>query len=289
MDSINRMNTPQISIIILNYKTYGLLRHCVHSIIQFSSVATEIIVVDAVSDQKKLSAISDELTRACALHGGSITYRAISLPDNQGFARANNRAIKQATGKYIMILNADTLVFEQTIPGLVAYLDSHKDVGIIGPLVTNPDGTRQDSCFRFPEMPYPLYRRTFLSKTKRGTEWLQWFLMRDVDFSEPRAVDWMMGVCLVSRAEALADVGLLDERFFLFLEDTDWCYRFWQHGWKVVYNPMVHIVHYPMRASSEKTLLKHVFKKTAWIHLLSWYKYYMKHMVGNAKYKRSGR
>lgn len=278
------MSQIELSIIILNYKSAQLTKQAVRGVLQFPpKVSYEIIVMDNSSDDNCLKRLQEEILNT------RTDLPSIHLVQNQsniGYARANNKGIQKSQGKYILILNPDTVIFEHTIHELYDYITKHPDVGMVGPEVLNPDKTHQASCFRFPTFMYPLYRRTILAKTKRGAEWLKWFLMENhkPDWNKIQEVDWLLGACILLSKKAIDQVGLLDERFFLFLEDTDWAYRMWSGGWKIVYVPTSKLVHFPHRASMETGIMKHIIKKTAWIHLFSWVKFYTKNIMGNRNY-----
>lgn len=271
----------KLSIIILNYKTYGLLKNSLKGLLKNPpDFVYEIVLVDAASDNIKLEILLNEV-----FPHRPANLKIIKTDRNIGYARANNLGIKQAQGEYVLILNPDTVIFEKTLDKLVFFMDKNPQAGMVGPKIINPDHSLQDSCFRFPTLMYPFYRRTFLANTKAGKKWLNNFLLKDQDRSEPFAVDWLLGACLLVRSKAIAEVGLLDERFFLFLEDTDWCLRFWQKDWSVFFSPDSQIVHYPNRASSETNIFKHLYKKTAWIHLVSWLKFYKKNIFFKKNYR----
>jgi len=205
---------------------------------------------------------------------------------NIGFSAGNNLGFIKAVGEYILYLNPDTVLFKSGLDPLVKYLDKNKQVGVVGPKILNPNRSIQTSCFRFPNtFFYPLYRRAnFLNQIKKVKHWRDGFIMSDFARDEIRDVDWLLGACMLVRREAISEAGLFDERFFLFLEDTDWCYRFHCAGWRVVYNPEAWIIHHIERASDERSIIKSIRKKTAWIHIISWLKYYFKHIWRNDDY-----
>lgn len=271
----------KLSIIILNYKSYSLLKNCIRSLLKNEPKCEyEVILVDAESDRVELNKIKNlkELEK-------KNNFVFLPLEKNIGYAQGNNKGIAKAQGEYVAILNPDVVVFPNTFDNLVEYLDKDSQTAVIGPKILNPDRSIQASCFRFPSFFYPLYRRTKLGKTKFGQRWLGWFLMADFDKNSIRNVDWLLGAFIVVRKKAIDEVGFLDGRYFLFLEDTDWCLRFWQSGWKIKYFPNSVVVHYPNRASRQKGIFHHVFKKIAWIHLISWLKYYFKNVFFNKKYR----
>ena len=198
---------------------------------------------------------------------------------NIGLGAANNKGIKLSQGKYIVIMNPDTLASKDVFIKLLAYMESQPKVGAIGPKQLNPDGSPQDSCFRWPNLLTPFFRRTPLGKTGLGKIGLDRFLYKDYNKDGAREVDWLLGSFLFCRASALRQIGLYDERFFLYLEDTDLCKRFWQSGWQVVYNPEVFIIHNHARQSARLPWYEFFISLAAWHHLISWFKYLKKWVI----------
>jgi len=255
------MVKTELSIIILNYQSAGLVRQCLRGIINnLTGLEYEIIVVDNASKQGL-----DNLPTLFS------DVKFINLPNNKGFAAGNNAGIRQAKGEKILILNPDIAVLPQAIERMNNYLQSHKEVGMVVPQLLNPDRSIQYSVMRFPKWWLPLLRRTKLGNISWAKKWLDWYLYRDWDHQSNREVDWALGACLLIKRQALNDVGLLDERYFLYVEDTDWCRRFWQKNWRIVYLSDAKMVHYHMRESAEK-----FFSRLNFIHLMSWFKYFWK-------------
>jgi N-acetylglucosaminyl-diphospho-decaprenol L-rhamnosyltransferase len=212
------MNNIDLSIIILNYKTVKLIKYCVLNLKKLKlPLNYEIIVVDNHGQ--------DGCAEMIRKNFSDVKYLAAAK--NKGFAAGNNLGIKKAQGSYLLILNPDIAVFNDAIEKMYDFLIKNPEVGIIGPKLLNPDQSLQFSCGRFPDWHLPFFRRTFLGKTKSGKEWLNNYLMMEWDHKENKEVDWLFGACLMIRKEALEKVGLLDEGFFMYLEDADWCRRFW--------------------------------------------------------------
>ncbi len=256
-----------LSIIILNFRTKNLLRECLRGIrIVKPALAFEVIVVDNASGDGSAEMVIAEFPEV----------RLIRAERNLGYAGGNNLGMKAAVGKYVMIINPDILVAPGSFETLVTFMDAHPDVGIAGPQLLNPDGTVQQSCYRFQTPLIPLYRRTIFGKLPAGKRAVAKYLMEDFDHKTEREVDWLLGGALFVRRTAIDAVGILDESFFLYFEDTDWCRRFWEHGWKVVYVPQSQMVHFHLRASKGgvTTLFKN---KTARVHLQSAVTYFRKY------------
>lgn len=202
----------------------------------------------------------------------------LSFKENTGYAKLINSGLAKANGRYILILNADIILFEDSLGKMLEYLKENPKVGMLGPQLLNFNDTVQESCFRFHRPITVVYRRTFLGRTKRGRKEIDRFAMKDFDRQSVKEVDWILGAALMVKKEALAQVGPMDERFFLYFEDTDWCRRFWAKGWKVVYFPQAKMHHYHGRLSKKTSGLADLLvNKYTWIHISSAVKYFWKY------------
>lgn len=202
---------------------------------------------------------------------------------NIGFGAANNRAFQACAARYYFALNRDTLIPEnsRTVARIVAFMDEHPRVGVMGPKLLNLDGSLQYSCYRF-DWPSilikPLKQINWDEKYAWVRKYTDRLLMKDYDHNALRPVDWVLGAALIVRHEAMQEVGWFDDRFFAYLEDCDWCRSMWEKHWSVYYVPEIVIMHAHARTSAAvpgifKALLKN---KTARIHLASWCKYVWK-------------
>lgn len=265
-----------ISLVILNYKQKGLVKQCVKGIVASRpQLEYEIIVVDNASHDgviEEVNALFADTTL-----GNQPTIKTIQAETNAGMGAGNNIGMHAARGRYIFVLNPDVAVVPESLEKMVAYMDAHDDIGILGPRLINPDGSIQESCRRFPSAMVPLYRRTALGKLPFARKTLAHHLMADIDHTKTQAVDWLFGAALLIRASALDSVGYFDERFFLYFEDLDLCRRFWEKRYSVYYYPEVELVHYHQRLSAESRGLKSLFKKATRIHLMSGIKYFAKY------------
>ena len=256
-----------ISIIIVNYKTKDKVIDCIKSIkdSNLANINYEITIVDNNSGDDIIVDVQKK-------------YKDINFIQsnvNLGMGGGNNLGIEQAEGNYILILNPDTLVKKDSIKKMYEFLESHEDVGVVGPKLVYPDGQMQYSCFREWKFLTPFYRRTFLGKINK--KHVDNFLMKDFDHKSKKDVNWLMGSCLLIRGETLKDVGVFDERFFMYFEDTDLCRRIIKSGKKVIYFPESVVVHDHGRASAEKPwYLAPLTSKLSRIHISSWVKYYIK-------------
>jgi hypothetical protein len=196
---------------------------------------------------------------------------------NLGFAAAVNQGLQKTSGKYALLLNPDTRVKHGAIERLVSFIDSHSDVGVAGAQLLNSDGSKQNSIANFPSLATELLNkrllRWFFPKTFPGKE---------SSYSGPVEVDSVIGACMMVRRDAIKQVGLLDEDYFVFLEETDWCYRIKQAGWKIYHVPQAEVYHFQGKsAEAERKRAKveyfrsryHFFKKNRgsvqWLFLLS--------------------
>lgn len=203
--------------------------------------------------------------------------QVIDSPRNVGFGAGNNLAIRRARGQYIMLLNPDLTIFPDEIEKLVKFMDDHPDVAFSGPLLLNPDGTRQDSCYRFPAPMYALYRRTFLGKLPSGQRYNHHFLMRDTQLDRPLEVDVLMGSAIMMRRSALDEIGLFDENYFMYLEEMDICRRAWEKKWRVAYVPHAKLVHYHQRESRIDWPWHLITNRPARAHIISALYYFRKY------------
>lgn len=263
------MSAPRLSIIILNYKTKGLLKQCLRGIAEAHlPFAHEVIAVDNHSQDGTPDMVHEEFP--------AVTM--VSSPTNVGFAAGMNLGYRHAQGDYILILNPDVAIFRGAVEVLLRYMDQHSEVGLAAPRLINPDGSYQFSCYRFYSVLTPAYRRTPLGKLPFARNQLRKFLMMDWDHGDNRPVGWVLGGCMCIRREAIERVGFFDERFFLYFEDVDLCRRLWQAGWQVHYVAAAEMVHYHQRLSAENPGLKGLFSYPTRVHIQSWIRYVSKYL-----------
>ncbi len=257
-----------VSVVIVNYKTRGMVKQGLKSLRSSRlSLNYEVFVVANGSSDGLPELVRAEFPET----------RLIALEHNVGFAAGNNAAIVKAKGKYVFVLNPDTLVNEGAIEAMYAYMEAHPEIGVLGPKLVHPDGKRQESAHRFPTPWIPVYRRTPFGKTSEGRRELDRYFLRDLDMRVPTDVDWVEGAAMFARREAIEEIGMFDERFFVYFEDADWCRRFWSGGWKVVYHPGIGIVHYHRRESADTLWFLAPFtNKVSRIHIASAINYFWK-------------
>ena len=257
-----------LSIIILNYKTKNMTKQCLKNIVNLNlSLKYEIIVVDNDSQDGIEQMMREDFP----------IFKFIQTGKNRGMGAGNNVGIRAARGEYILILNPDVVVLKNAIESLVEFMQNNEKIGCVAPKILSPDRSVQDTVCRWPKLHTFLYRRTVLGKTRFGKKHLEHFLCKDkVILDKAMKTDWFFGCCFLVRKDVLDQVGLYDERFFLFLEETDLCRRMWQDGWEVWYLPEAHMIHYPHRRTTGTGTLADLFSKYTWIHLYSWIKYFFK-------------
>lgn len=162
---------------------------------------------------------------------------------NAGFTEANNQAIRECSGEYVFCLNPDTVCLDRAIDRLVDFLDEHPTVGIVGPKLLNPDGSLQSSCRNFMTTRHLISHHVLpwqrISPRLAGRVSLTYW-----DHNETRPVDWMLGAALMVRRDCLDQIGLKDESYFIFHEDSDWCFQAHKSGWKVVFVHDAEIIHH---------------------------------------------
>jgi len=229
-----------VSIIIVHFRTPELLQRCLETIAAARVLLAHEILVE---DNAPLDGRAAELAARLGAR-----YRRHD--ENLGLGRAVNQGLAAARGRYLLNLNPDIEVRPGSIEALVGFMDAHPAVGIAGPRLLDPDGSLQYSARTFYTLRVILLRRTFLGRLFPRARALREHLMMDWDHQEARDVDWMLGGALCVRREACQDVGGMDERFFLYFEDVDWCGRMQRRGWRVVYVPQAEMVHAHQRASA---------------------------------------
>ena len=252
----------KLLVVLVNYNTTALLSKCLDTLAQQQIDGDyRVVVVDNHSSDGGAEDIAAKYPSATLLRNET----------NEGYAKAVNQAIREFNSEYILVLNPDIEVKPGAINRLLTFMRKTHDAGIVGGKLLNPDGSLQYSCRTFYTLPILLLRRTFLGKLFPNSKTIARHLMSDWDHNSVREVDWMLGACLMIRRDALREIGLMDERFFLYFEDVDWCYRMKKSGWKVYYLPEAEMIHHHRRDSA-----KGFFSKSQQYHLTSMVRFYAK-------------
>lgn len=192
------------------------------------------------------------------------------------YAHNNNLGMAHAQGRYILLLNLDTVVGEGALDALVQFMDQHSEAGACTAQLLNPDGSIQFSCRRFPTPLAVLARGTPLRKIYPFSAIHARYVMADWDHKDVRAVDWALGACLLVRREVVKQVGGMDERFVQYYEEIDWCYRIKRGGWQIYYVPEAQVMHHYQRASAAG------LNRSTWFHARSIVRYLWKHRLNTA-------
>lgn len=252
----------KLGIVIVHYNTSADLSRCLESLAAYPPTAPhEIVVVDNASEDAGLAAVHRTYAH-CHWHFNTA---------NVGYARGCNQGMAAVAADYYLVLNPDIVVQPGALDGLLDFADRHPRAGMVGPQLLNEDGSIQHSCRRFYTLKTLLLRRTLLGRIFPNSETVKRHLMLDFDHEAARPVDWVLGGCLLVRSTAMARTGPMDERFFLYFEDVDWCYRMWQAGFEVQYVPSARFIHRHRRDSAQRR-----FSRSFWLHLGSMISFYEK-------------
>jgi GT2 family glycosyltransferase len=225
---------PTISIIIVNWNTVDMVCACLDSVLaNLGNLDAEIFLVDNASSDGSVERIRKDYT----------TVKLIANSSNLGFAAANNQAIKISAGQYVLLLNSDTLVLGDVLQKSIAYLAANPEVGGMGCRVLNTDGTMQPTCSRYPTITNLLLQISGLSKLP-WPAFFDRYQMRRWARNTEREVEVISGCYILLRKKVIAEVGGLDEDFFFFGEETDWCHRIIKAGWTLKFAPVGEIIHH---------------------------------------------
>jgi N-acetylglucosaminyl-diphospho-decaprenol L-rhamnosyltransferase len=218
---------PDASVVVVTYNSAAWIERCLESV-----RGLETIVVDNGSTDGTVALVRER-------------FPAVRLlaQENAGMGGGNNAGMRIASGRYFLLLNSDAWVVGDAVAQLVAFADEHPEAAVVGPRLLNPDGSLQRSARAFPTLWRLATEYLFLRKLAPRSRTLNRFYEGGFDHDVVREVDWLFGACLLVRRDAADEVGLFDEDFFMFSEETDWCYRFRQAGWKVYFFPGAEVVH----------------------------------------------
>jgi GT2 family glycosyltransferase len=230
-----------VSIIIVNYNTYELSFNVIQTVFQSkTSYKYEIILIDNNSNDHSMERLRHKFQEV----------DFIENTVNVGFSKANNQGIRLAKGRYILLLNSDTTVEPDTLETMISFMDIHPEVGASGCKVVLPDGSLDKACRRgFPTPLTTFYYVSGLSKLFPKSPRYNSYHMEYLSEDEAYPIDCLVGAFMMVRREVIDQVGLLDERFFMYFEDTDWCYRIQEAGWLNYYYPKTKITHFKRGSS----------------------------------------
>lgn len=243
-----------VSVVVVTYNSADDIKACLSSLHESgSALRIQTIVVDNGSVDGTAATLSGWKSAPGPTPG--LRFDSVLNSRNLGYTRAMNQGLGLAVGQKVLFLNPDTRVEQGALETLAGYLGGHPEVGVVAPQLRNPDGTVQPSCRRFPRRRDLFLELLGLPRLLPGVLRLNRWKMGEFDHRELREVDQPQGACWMTRAEVLATVGLLDDRFPMFFSDVDWCMRVRQAGWKIVFLPEARVVHrkgasvYPNRAA----------------------------------------
>lgn len=255
-----------VSLCIVSWNVADDLRVCLQSLRdQQSPPRFETIVVDNASADETVEMLKRNFPEV----------RIVANDDNQGFAGGTNQGLRMGAGRYLMLLNPDTILPPDALATVVAVADAHPEAGIVAPKLLNTDGSLQPSCRRFPTITAALYRNTLFGRLLPRARAASRYIMEDFDHNVESEVDWVSGACMMVRREALESVGELDEGFPWGSEDVDFCLRMSQVDWVVLYTPATAIVHAIGRSSSQAVVPTIIRSHRGMYHL------YAKHFARN--------
>jgi len=231
-----------ISIVIISWKMKDLLQSCLQSIYKFTKeVKPEIIVIDNNSQDGTLEMIEKEFPEIILIKNN----------ENRGVAPARNQGIAIAQGKYVLILDADVEIIENSILKLFEFMETNPECGIVGSKLVSTDRQLQFSCKRFPSLLSFIFRRLEHFNFVKNSKTLRYHTMQDWDHKEIQEVDYLIGACQFIRVDVIAKIGMYDDKIFYGPEDIDYCLRIWRAGWKVMYYPNTQIVHHEQRITKK--------------------------------------
>ncbi len=238
----------ELSIIIVSWNVRDLLAACLSTIeSERRDLSLEVIVVDAGSNDATAEMLRDDFPGVLL----------IDRDDNVGFPKGNNIGIKSAKGHFILLLNPDTEVVGGALEKMVGFLDSNPDVGAVGAKLLNPDGSIQSSRRRFPTLLTAIFESTWLQPL--APRWLmKRYYAGDLPNDTVVDVDWLTGACLMVRKEVIDQIGLMDEDYFMYSEELDWCRRIKYAGWRIVYVPTAEILHHVGKSSEQAVVQRHI-------------------------------
>lgn len=269
----------KLSVIILSYNTVGYTTKCLQSIqeqnIDVNTKDLEVIVIDNASSDSTVEQIKKRFP----------WVRLIVNKKNLGFAAGNNVGIKVAKGKYILLLNSDTVVLPDTFEKLLSFIDKTDDAGAVTARLELADGALDLACHR--GFPTPWNALTYFAKLEQlfaNIKLFSGYHQTWKDFNTTHQVDAISGACFLTRKKIANQIGLLDEQFFMYAEDIDWCMRIKQAGWKVYYYPNAKVIHYKKRSGRRKEVtdeetqqIKKIRAKSAWHFYETMKLFYEKH------------
>ncbi len=257
-----------LSIIIVSYNTGDLLRKCLEAVSHsIENIETDVFVVDNNSHDDSVQIVKKEFPEYCLIRNAR----------NSGFAAANNNAIKRSHSHYVLLLNSDAFLNEDALVKTIDYMEHNRECGVLGVQLLNKDGSFQPSARQFPSSYYKIKALSGISakfpqsKLLGGPTYSWW------DHKSVKEVDWVPGAFFLINSQLIDDIGMLDDRYFLYYEETDFCLRAKKAGWKTVYYPYASVLHLCGESSKTKgEMMSESGKQLINIRIESEQKYYWK-------------
>ena len=261
------MSAPVLSICIVTCKSQDLLRECLKSISENTRLSWEVIVVDNGSNDGVSEMLAQEYP----------AVRFIQNDSNLGYTRPMNQALQLGQGRFLMQLNPDTQILPDALELMIAFMEEHPEIGVIGPKVLNRDRTLQKSCRRGESTPWAVITYFLgLSRLFPSSQLFGKYQLNYLDEDETCPVAGVAGSCMLIRRELIEQIGYLDERFFAYQEDADFCFQARKAGWQVFYYPKAQIIHYGGEGGSKNEPYRSII---AWHR--SYFLYYRKNLAQN--------
>ena len=262
---------PDISVCMVALNVRDFIRDCLHSLHQASSsLSIEVIIVDNHSTDGTLEILKSEF-----LSGDSpLPVRLVENSQNEGFVRPTNQGMRLAAGRYLLWLNPDTIIHPGALDQLVEFMESHPDVGICGPKVLNRDGSMQKPCRRGVSRPWATFSYfSGLSRLFPKSKLFGGYLLNYMDEDATHEVDGVSGSCMFIRRAVVDQIGYVDEQFFAYQDDADYCFQAQKAGWKIYYVPTARITHFGGQGGSRAQPYRSIYE---WHR--SYYLYYRKNL-----------
>ncbi len=262
-----------LSIVIVSWNVRALLRRCLQSVLaeakpgpgdgvfQLGDWKVEILVVDNASADGSIEMVRSQFPHVHLIANG----------ENRGFTAANNQGLSRARGRYLLLLNPDTEVVGDALATMIRYVEANAEIGALGAKLLYPDGSIQSSRRRFPTLSTALVESTVVQEWWKDNRILHRYYMTDTGDDEIQRVDWVVGACLLVRRQAYEQVGGLDEGFFMYSEELDWCRRIKAAGWEVVYLPTATVMHHEGKSSEQVVPARHIYFQSSKV------RYFRKH------------
>jgi len=249
-----------LSIVIVSWNVRDLLRSCLQSIVAeahsgpgggalcIGDRTVEILVIDNASTDG-----SAEMVRRQFLQ-----THLIANKENRGFTAANNQGLGRSQGRFLLLLNPDTEIVGDALLTMLRYMEANPKVGALGPKLVKPDGSIQSSRRRFPTFATALVESTVVQEWWQNNRVLRRYYMADTPDGAIQTVDWVVGACLLVRRQAYEQVGGLDEGYFMYSEELDWCRRIKAAGWEIAYLPTAAVIHHEGKSSEQVVPARHI-------------------------------